>query len=178
MTAIAARSSADQNDSPSVSSWQEIDFNKIVAELLPQLTGYFLRRLGNADDAADAAADVLIVIVRKRDQLQWDAESLRQYGFGVARKVLSRSRRGKIRHTELAEKLRREMIVATPVDPDPHPDLASALAKLSEKDRELLLLVAWEGLPVAEAGAVLRLKPDAARQRYSRLRARLRAELV
>lgn len=156
---------------------KEIDFNQLVADLLPQLTGYFLRRLGNPDDAADAAADVLVVLVQKQDRLAWDTESLRQYSFGVARKVLLRARRGRVRHTELAERLRREMIVAAPVTPDPHPELASALAKLPEKDRELLLLVAWEGLSVAEAGAVLDIRPEAARQRYSRLRVRLRTEL-
>nr|WP_280116268.1 sigma-70 family RNA polymerase sigma factor [Leucobacter coleopterorum] len=149
----------------------------MVAELLPDLTGYFLRRLADPDDAADATADVLLVLVRKQDQPPRDRESLRQYGFGVARKVLLKARRGRVRHTELAERLRREMVVAPQVAPDPHPQLASALAKLAEKDRELLLLVAWEDLSVAEAGAVLGFKAEAARQRYSRLRARLRAEL-
>lgn len=74
---------------PDLTALKETDFNETVAELLPQLTGYFLRRLGNPDDAADAAADVLFVLVRKQDQLPWDVESLRQYSFGVARKVLS-----------------------------------------------------------------------------------------
>jgi RNA polymerase sigma-70 factor (ECF subfamily) len=162
---------------PDLVALKETDFNKTVAELLPQLTGYFLRRLGNPDDAADAAADVLLVLVRKQDQLPWDVESLRQYSFGVARKVLSRARRGRVRHTEIAERLRREMVVAAPAAPDPHPELSSALAKLAERDRELLLLVAWEGLSVADAGAILGVKPEAARKRYSRIRTRLRAEL-
>lgn len=177
MTSITAPTTDSGTESVPVHLLDEVDFNRLVADLLPQLTGYFLRRLGNPDDAADAAADVLLVLVRKQDQLQWNTESLRQYSFGIARKVLSRARRGRVRHTELAERLRREIVVATPTAPDPHPKLASALTKLAEKDRELLLLVAWEGLSVVEAGAVLRVKPEAARQRYSRLRARLRTEL-
>ncbi|QIM16403.1 sigma-70 family RNA polymerase sigma factor [Leucobacter insecticola] len=151
--------------------------NTTLANLLPQLTGYFLRRLGNLDDAADAAADVLVVLLGKRNQLPREAEALRQYSFGVARKVLLKARRGRVRHTELSERLRREMVVAAPADQDPHPELMSALSRLSEPDRELLLLVAWEGLSVAEAGSILHLKPAAARQRYSRTRARLRTEL-
>jgi RNA polymerase sigma-70 factor (ECF subfamily) len=92
--------------------------------------------------------------------------------------VLARARRGRVRHTELADRLRAEIrSEPTTTSPDPDPDLRIALAKLPERDRELLLLVAWEGFGVAEAGAVLGLSPGAARKRYSRIRSGLRAEL-
>jgi len=51
--------------------------------------------------------------------------------------------------------------------------LASALARLSEVDRELLLLIAWEGLSPAEAANVLGVKPATARVRLLRARRRL-----
>ncbi len=51
--------------------------------------------------------------------------------------------------------------------------LAGALARLSEADRELLLLVAWDGLSPAEAATVLGVKPATARVRLSRARRRL-----
>jgi RNA polymerase sigma-70 factor (ECF subfamily) len=43
---------------------------------------------------------------------------------------------------------------------------------LSESDRELLLLVAWEGLTHAEAAAALGISPVAARSRLHRARKR------
>jgi RNA polymerase sigma-70 factor (ECF subfamily) len=51
--------------------------------------------------------------------------------------------------------------------------LAGALARLSATDRELLLLVAWEGLSPGEAAAVLGIKPATARVRLLRARRRL-----
>jgi RNA polymerase sigma factor (sigma-70 family) len=50
--------------------------------------------------------------------------------------------------------------------------LRQALAGLSESDRELLLLVAWEGLTHTEAAAALGISPVAARSRLHRARMR------
>ena len=53
------------------------------------------------------------------------------------------------------------------------PALTAALARLSGSDRELLLLIAWDGLSPAEAATVLGIKPATARVRLSRARRRL-----
>ena len=50
--------------------------------------------------------------------------------------------------------------------------LRAALGGLTESDRELLLLVAWEGLTPAQAGAALGISPVAARSRLHRVRKR------
>jgi RNA polymerase sigma factor (sigma-70 family) len=50
--------------------------------------------------------------------------------------------------------------------------LQAALADLSESDRELLLVVAWEGLTHTEAAAALGISPGAARTRLHRARRR------
>ncbi len=50
--------------------------------------------------------------------------------------------------------------------------LRTALDGLAGSDRELLLLVAWEGLSPAEAAAVLGISPVAARSRLHRARKR------
>jgi RNA polymerase sigma factor (sigma-70 family) len=52
-------------------------------------------------------------------------------------------------------------------------ELAGALACLSGSDRELLLLIAWDGLSPAEAAEVLDIKPATARVRLLRARRRL-----
>jgi RNA polymerase sigma-70 factor (ECF subfamily) len=50
--------------------------------------------------------------------------------------------------------------------------LRTALAVLSDSDRELLLLVGWEGLSQAEAATALRISHGAARVRLHRARKR------
>ena len=56
-------------------------------------------------------------------------------------------------------------------------DLRAALSSLSEAEREVLLLVAWDGLSPTEAGVVLGLTPVAARSRLHRARARAQGAL-
>lgn len=56
-------------------------------------------------------------------------------------------------------------------------ELRVALAALSPVERELLLLVAWEGLAPSEAGAALGLTPTAARSRLHRARSRAQMAL-
>ncbi|MFZ1925057.1 MAG: RNA polymerase sigma factor [Solirubrobacteraceae bacterium] len=53
------------------------------------------------------------------------------------------------------------------------PALAAALACLNDAERELLLLIAWDGLSPAEAATVLGIKPATARVRLLRARRRL-----
>ncbi len=55
--------------------------------------------------------------------------------------------------------------------------LETALARLSLHDREVILLVAMEGLSPSEAAAALGLAPEALRKRLQRARERLAAEL-
>jgi len=51
--------------------------------------------------------------------------------------------------------------------------LRAALAVLTDSDRELLLLVGWEGLSQAEAATALGISPGAARVRLHRARKRV-----
>jgi DNA-directed RNA polymerase specialized sigma24 family protein len=65
---------------------------------------------------------------------------------------------------------------------DPEPDIAdgivvAALARLKERDREALILVAWDGLTSARAAAVLGEPSDRFRQRLHRAGHRLRVQL-
>jgi RNA polymerase sigma factor (sigma-70 family) len=55
--------------------------------------------------------------------------------------------------------------------------LRAALAVLTDSDRELLLLVGWEGLSQAEAATALGISPGAARVRLHRARKRVLSTL-
>ncbi len=148
----------------------------VLRALMPELLAYFVRRLDDREDAADALSETLLVLWRRRSALPEAEEDRRRYAYGVARNVLAASRRGRLRRREISDRLHLELVDR--VAPEPlDPDLRTALASLPEHDRELVLLVAWEGFGVADAGALLGLRAEAARARYSRARGRLRAAL-
>ncbi len=146
-----------------------------VRELMPDLLAYFRRRLVDSDDAADAVSETLVVVWRRRSALPADAEGIRRYAFGVAHNVLRATERGRLRRHGLTERLKTELASLPPANVDP--DLRAALGELSPHDRELILLVAWDGFGVIDAARVLGIRAGAARTRYSRARARLRGLL-
>ena len=149
----------------------------VMRELIPDLLRYFLNRLDDREDAADAVADTLLILWRKERAVPAGTEDARRYAFGLARKILLTTRRCRRRHTALADRLR--VLVREEIIPGPGVDieLRTALGSLTNRDRELVLLVAWEGFSVADASQILGIRPDAARARYSRARARLRETL-
>lgn len=95
--------------------------------------------------------------------------------LAVARRVLANQRRGERRRGALAERLRGSV----PGQTAPVHDgvVGTALATLSERDREVLLLHAWEGLSNAEAGAVLGCSANAFAVRLHRARERFARSL-
>ena len=97
----------------------------------------------------------------------------RPWLFGVARNVLANYYRSERRRTALGVRLRETLIADLPsavVEPS---TLGTAMALLSEDDRELLRLVAWEGLARDEIALVLRVPRAAVRVRLHRARRRL-----
>lgn len=153
---------------------------RVLPELMPDLLRYFVRRLEDREDAADALAETLLVLWRKERRLPGSAEELRRYAFGVAAKVLGTVRRGRMRRSALADRLREDLRSEASIDDVAvlDPALRDALERLAPADKELVLLVAWDGFPVTEAGRLLGYRPEAARQRYSRARVRLRELLA
>lgn len=101
--------------------------------------------------------------------------------YGVARKVVHGHRRSHARRTALVRRL--EGVGDHRVGGDPGERLADAgalapaFATLSEKEREALALVAWEGLDHARAARAAGCSPGTFAVRLSRARRRLRAAL-
>ncbi len=155
-----------------------LTMDALLSELVPDLLRYFLSRLDDREDAADAVADTLLVLWKKRRAVPQEPEDTRRYAFGIARNVLSSWRRGGRRRNALADRLRATVQDETVTDASPDIDLRAALRRLSEKDRELVLLVAWDGFTVADAGRIIGVSPDAARARYARARTKLREMLT
>jgi RNA polymerase sigma-70 factor (ECF subfamily) len=148
-----------------------------IRSIAPELLAYFARRVMPNEDAADCLSETLLVLWRRRDRLPSDHGDRRAWSYGVAHRVLAAHRRSGVRHLSLTARLRDELR-HHPIAPESDDDVATkALASLSPRDQELVSLVVWEDLTVAQAASVLGIRADAARARYSRARRALRARL-
>ncbi|GAA3656160.1 RNA polymerase sigma factor [Microbacterium marinilacus] len=170
----AAAFTAASADSASRERDAERAFEAAVAPLVPLLLRYFTRRVTPADDAADCTSETLLALWRHRSRLPHADDERRAWAYGIARRVRANHHRGRVRRATADSALR--AAAATPVPPVPDEAFvaAEALALLPERDQELIRLVIWEELSVADAGRVLGIRPGAARTRYHRALARLR----
>lgn len=136
---------------------------------------YLVRRSDIREDAADLVAETFLIAWRRLDELPQGDRAL-PWLYGVARRVLANHRRGESRRLNLADKLRDDMSTAVPVETATSPELeqaAAAFRELSDADRELLSLVAWEGLDISQLAATLGSSKNVARVRLHRARRRL-----
>ena len=133
----------------------------------------YVRRRAEPDLVEDVVAETFLVAWRRLDEMPREA---RPWLLGVARKTLSTQRRTGVRRRSLVTK-----IVAAQAPPQygEQSDLgiAEALARLSEKDREAITLVAWEGLSPNEAAVVVGQSAVAFRVRLHRAKRRLRERI-
>jgi RNA polymerase sigma-70 factor (ECF subfamily) len=141
---------------------------------------YAARRCPTLADAEDVVADVFVVSWRRLDDVPEGDEAL-LWLFGVARRTISNSRRGRVRRQRLQARLEATTAASAPaqpgIDEEGGPAL-EALARLSGTDQELLRLVAWEELTHAEIADVLGISTNAVAIRLHRARARFAEALV
>lgn len=154
-------------------------FRQLFDDHFPAILRFALRRCPDAGDAADVAAETFLTAWRKLDQLPVGEE--RPWLFGVARRAVANHRRGHLRRSRLADRLRTELVTVTPtVRADsygPVDDVARAMASLADRDQEVLKLTAWDGLTPTEIAVVLGIPAVTVRSRLMRARARLAAAL-
>jgi RNA polymerase sigma factor (sigma-70 family) len=142
--------------------------------------GYLQRRVGLAV-AEDLAAETFLVAFRRRTSYDIGRPDARPWLFGIAANLL--------RHHRRAEHRRLRAFARTGIDPlfdevekaqdrvdsaalGPH--LARALARLSSKDREVLLLYAWAELSYEEIAEALAVPVGTVRSRLARARRKVR----
>jgi RNA polymerase sigma-70 factor (ECF subfamily) len=150
---------------------QQARFERLWHDYAPAIAAY-VRRRAPVDLVEDAVAETFLVAWRRLDRVPNDPLP---WLYCVARRTLANQRRGLARRGALRRRLDLELPPVTNDDADPR--VFEALATLSEPDRELLLLVAWEGLTTAEAAACVGSSAIACRVRLHRARARLAAAL-
>ncbi|GIG37100.1 RNA polymerase sigma factor [Cellulomonas pakistanensis] len=145
-------------------------FEALFAAHATAVHRYLLRR-GAGDDAEDLAADVLTVAWRRRAEVPDEREL--PWLYRTAGFVLANHRR----------KGRPVPVEEVPDEPDPDDPavravrderVREALGRLSARDRQVLLLTAWEGLTGDDLALVLGVSRGGADAALSRARARLR----
>ncbi len=143
-------------------------FEQIYAAHYEAVRAYVRRRAPEAV-VDDVVSDTFVVCLRKIEGVP--AEPL-PWLYAVARKTLANERRKRARAAQ-----RHEVPAAGP-SPVGDGALAAAFNELSEGDREVLRLVAWEGLSLAEASTVLGCSAVACRVRFHRAKSRLASRLA
>ncbi len=139
---------------------------------------YIIRRQSGAL-VDDALAETFLVAWRRLDEIP---DRTLPWLLGVARRVLADQRRGVRRRRSLSERLHVNALAdgATGDWEAPAgltPELAAALAALTEPEREALLLVAWDELSAGDAARVAGCSAAAFRVRLHRARRRVAGRL-
>jgi len=151
----------------------EEDFREFFAANFTDVWGFARRRTDSGPDADDVTAETFSVAWRRRGDIP--AHDGRLWLFGVARNVLANQRRAARRQRNLHLRLAGSHTEAVAYEPDSL--VWEALAEMSEDDRELLLMRAWDGLGVTDIATVLGITPANVSSRLYKARARLLREI-
>ena len=155
-------------------------FEALYAATFTPILGYAVRRCESAEDAADVVAETFAIAWRRIDAVP-PGEQARLWLYRVAGNVLANQRRGAIRRRGLAAALAVEL--AHVYEPSAEDRLATGelgriFRQLPDGDREVLALVAWEGLDHAQIAEVLGCSRITVRSRLHRARKRLARDLA
>ncbi|MFI7046451.1 RNA polymerase sigma factor [Streptosporangium sandarakinum] len=155
-------------------------FVQIYEHAYRPILGYVLRRCADPEDAADVVAETFATAWRRIDEIP-PGDEARLWLYGVARNTLANHLRGERRHEQRAAALR-EQIIASPTLSGPPPaeytQLGRVFRALSDDDRELLSLVAWEKLDTEQMARTLGITRNAVRVRLYRARKRFARALA
>ncbi len=153
---------------------REAEFNCLYEAHYPALRAYAWRR--GPDTADDVVAETFTVAWRRLDHVPSDPLP---WLIGIARNVRHNQERGERRRREREfRSAEAEVVPSFAEGLDGDLALTDALRRLPERDREILLLAAWEQLDRTGLAAALGCTKTAAAVRLHRARRRLTAALA
>ena len=161
-------------------------FEAFYREHLPAVRRFVARRVSDPHLAADLTSDVFLAAIDAASSYRPDRGVPAAWLSGIARRVVA----SEVRRQVGERKATRRVAARRLLDPDSLARmeerldaerevraLYGAIARLPERDRALLELVAIDGLEVADAAVVLGIKPGTARVRLHRARRRVQAQI-
>lgn len=147
---------------------------------------FAVSRLGSSR-SEDVVSEVFRIAFEQRDTFDLTSRSARPWLFGIATNLVRREHRSHARAVAALERLggRRHITIDPLLDVADRVDaredvlrLRDAVLALSDDEREILLLVAWDQLTPSEAALALGWKPETARTRLRRARLAVRRHLA
>jgi RNA polymerase sigma-70 factor, ECF subfamily len=136
-------------------------------------------------DADDIAAETFLIGFRGRHRYDSSWSSARPWLYGIATNLIRQHRRSELRRYRALARASPDDDSGEWVDPATErlsaqrmlPSLRAGLAQLSQADRDVLLLVAYEQLSYQEVALALRIPAGTVGSRLNRARRRLRQAL-
>ena len=156
------------------------EFTAVYDRYFRDIYLYVAGRL-DAQAAEDLAAETFLAAFDQRDRFDHRRGSLRPWLFGIATNLVARHRRKEARRyralartgIEPAADSHENRVVASVAAQRVQPQLATALAALSQGERDVVLLVALAQLSHGEVAEALGVSPGTVGSRLSRARAKL-----
>lgn len=145
-------------------------FRALYAQAYGPLRRWAHHRGITGADADDVVAEVFTIAWRRFDDIPADAAIA--WLYGVARNVARNHARRERRWVALQHAAPRDVAAPAPDDPSDSVVMRVALAALRDEDREVLRLVAWDGVDASQLPLALGCSPGAARVRLHRARKR------
>ena len=149
----------------------------------------YLRRQVGADLAADLAAETFVTAFARRGSYRQESADARPWLYGIAHNLLRNHQRRQRRRLAAYARHGAEPVADAAAEAeftlaDARADssavivrLEQILARMPERDREVLQLFAWAGMSYAEVAQALRIPVGTVRSRLNRARRELRALL-
>jgi RNA polymerase sigma-70 factor (ECF subfamily) len=150
-------------------------FDAVYASYHARIYQFLYRLAGRRDLAEDLFQETWLKLARHATTLRDDTD-LGAWLFTVARNAYRSHRRWLL--IDLQRRVEPATVPSAEGVVEARRELARALEALSDGDKEVLLLVAVEGMEQERAAAVLGISYDNLRQRLSRARANLSAKLA
>ena len=167
-------------------SWSEPErFADVFDRYYVEIHGYAARRLGPSL-ADDVVSETFLIAFDRRRRYDVAQPNARPWLYGIASNLIARRRRAEVRqYRALARADVTHAVDGHAERADGRLDakalrgrLAAALLDVADRDREVLLLVAWAQLSCEEAARALGIPPGTARSRLHRARRKTRAALA
>lgn len=162
------------------------DLSESFRSEAPALLGYFIRRVDIREDAADLVSETFLAAWKSARRDDIDPAMRRAWLYGIARKVLSQHRRGRVRRSALAGRLRTTLAIDPSAnldgahkraESDLAADVRDLIRQLPALDQEVITLVYWEGFSQQEVATIVGKPAATVRSRLARARTTLRAQL-
>lgn len=159
-------------------------FDALYQHYRPRLFGFLVRLSKRREVAEDLTQETWMRLASQASRLRADTW-LGPWLFTVARNLYLSYRRWRLLDSDRVGELARTHVrdeepdspFALAAANETEARLEQALAELPQRYREVVLLVAIEGLQPSEAAQVCEISPEACRQRLSRARAMLAERL-